>query len=90
MSRPPDDRELLSEPGITAERLADAFLDEPPLYSTSHAGGFGTLYTAAHVPDEGRVQYRWPGVVWDQSFDHFEERTHGQAFTDGEVAQWHR
>jgi predicted choloylglycine hydrolase len=80
--------ELLAEPGITAERLADAFLD-PPLYSTSHAGGFGTIYTAAHFPDEGRVQYRWPGVVWDQSFEHFKERTHVQAFTDGEVAQWH-
>jgi predicted choloylglycine hydrolase len=52
------------------EQFADAFL-EPPLYSTQHEDGFGTLYTAVYDPREGRVQYRWPGTAWEQSFERF-------------------
>ena len=38
-----------------------------------HSRGFATLYTAAYFPREGRVEYRWPDAVWEQSFDYFEE-----------------
>jgi predicted choloylglycine hydrolase len=50
----------------------DRFL-EPPLYSTDYDDGFGTLYTAVHLPAEGAVEYRWPGLSWRQSCDAFEE-----------------
>jgi predicted choloylglycine hydrolase len=74
--------ELLDDPVMTRERFVDAFL-EPPLYSTEYAGGFGTIYTAAYHPTEGRVDYRWPGVVWEQSFDRFLETGHTATFTAG-------
>jgi predicted choloylglycine hydrolase len=62
--------ELLADPAIDRERFAEAFL-EPPLHSTEHANGFGTIYTAAYHPAEGRVQYRWPGTTWEQSLNRF-------------------
>jgi predicted choloylglycine hydrolase len=60
--------ELLSE---DRARFEDAFL-EPPLHSTAHERGFGTLYTAVYEPGAGRVRYRWPGLTWEQSFERFE------------------
>jgi predicted choloylglycine hydrolase len=60
--------ELLDE---DRERFEAAFL-EPPLHSTAHARGFGTLYTAAYEPASGRVRYRWPDLTWEQSFERFE------------------
>jgi predicted choloylglycine hydrolase len=63
---------LLDDPQTTRERFADAFL-EPPLYSTEHEQGFGTIYTAVYHPGEGRVEYRWPDASWEQSFDRFSE-----------------
>jgi predicted choloylglycine hydrolase len=72
---------LLDEPELTRERFVESFL-EPPLHNTSYAQGFGTIYTAAYFPAEGRVEYRWPGVVWNQSFDRFEPSSHTQAFVE--------
>jgi predicted choloylglycine hydrolase len=63
---------LLGDPAIDEDDFVDAFL-EPPLRSTSYAGGFGTLYTAVHRPADGTIQYRWPGDRWRQSFGAFEE-----------------
>jgi predicted choloylglycine hydrolase len=63
--------ELLDE---DRQRFEDAFL-EPPLHSTAHERGFGTLYTAAYEPAGGRVRYRWPDLTWEQSFDRFEPGT---------------
>ena len=60
--------ELLAE---DRQRFEDAFL-EPPLHSTEYRRGFGTIYTAAYEPAAGRVRYRWPGLVWEQSFERFE------------------
>ncbi|WP_424931767.1 C45 family autoproteolytic acyltransferase/hydolase [Amaricoccus macauensis] len=54
----------------TPEKFIGAFL-RPPLYSTAFSIGFGTLYTAAYMPSEGRVQIRWPEHVWNKSFDNF-------------------
>ena len=68
------DREAVAEPrpgDAWRERFEDAFL-EPPLHGTAHERGFGTIYTAAYEPAAGRVRYRWPELVWEQSFDRFE------------------
>ena len=74
--------ELLDAPKMTRERLVEAFL-EPPLYSTAFSTGFGTIYTAAYYPAEGRAEYRWPGFTWSQSFDEFVEGERTQTFTEG-------
>jgi predicted choloylglycine hydrolase len=74
--------ELLDDDDLDRERFVAAFL-EPPLHSTQYAGGFGTIYTAAYYPAEGRVEYRWPGVVWEQSFDDFRESSHAAMFVEG-------
>jgi predicted choloylglycine hydrolase len=63
--------DLLGDDAVDRERFETAFL-EPPLHSTAHERGFGTIYTAAYEPAAGRVRYRWPGVVWQQSFERFE------------------
>ena len=63
--------ELLAE---DRERFEEGFL-EPPLHSTAHERGFGTLYTAAYEPTRGVVRYRWPGLTWEQSFERFEPGT---------------
>jgi predicted choloylglycine hydrolase len=69
--------DLLADERITRERFVDAFL-EPPLHNRRYEKGFGTIYTAAYHPTEGRVEYRWPDhSPWEQSFDRFssESRT---------------
>jgi predicted choloylglycine hydrolase len=62
--------DLLADPAMDRERFAAAFL-EPPLHSTEHAKGFGTIYTAVYEPAAGRAEYRWPGTAWEQSFERF-------------------
>lgn len=66
---------LLLDPGVDAEGFAAAFL-RPPLLDSAGLGHFGTLYTAAFHPTEGRVEYRWPGFTWHLSFDGFVPGTH--------------
>jgi predicted choloylglycine hydrolase len=73
--------ELLRAPEMTRERLVEAFL-EPPLYSTAFSSGFGTIYTAAYFPAEGRAEYRWPDFTWSQSFDGFVEGERTQTFVE--------
>jgi len=63
---------LLERESSDAERFAAAFL-RPPLFSTDYAHGLGTLYTAVYRPSAGMAEYRWPGVVWRQTFDDFRE-----------------
>ncbi|HWC69835.1 MAG TPA: C45 family peptidase [Actinomycetota bacterium] len=55
--------------------FAEAFL-HPPLYSSSHADGWGTLYTAVFRPGEGVVDYRWPSHAWRLGFERFTEGLH--------------
>jgi predicted choloylglycine hydrolase len=71
--------DLLADDGMTRERFIASFL-EPPLRNTDYAQGFGTIYTAAYHVAEGRVEYRWPGVVWEQSFADFRESAHTATF----------
>lgn len=56
----------------TEAKFIGAFL-KPPLYSTAFSEGFGTIYTAAYRPSAGRMSLNWPGTIWRQSFDGFEE-----------------
>ena len=56
------------------EDLVQSFLS-PPLYSDAFDRGYGTLYTAVYRPCQGAAEYRWPGALWYQSFDRFEEGT---------------
>lgn len=60
----------LDDPTMTLARLTAEFF-QPPLYSRH--SGFTTVYTAIYRPAEGRVDYRWPGKSWSQSFDNFTE-----------------
>jgi predicted choloylglycine hydrolase len=57
---------LDSEPDVTG--LTSAFLS-PPLRSTEYRRAFGTLYTAVYRPNDGVVDYLWPGDSWRRRFD---------------------
>ncbi|MCP5236050.1 MAG: hypothetical protein H6945_09980 [Zoogloeaceae bacterium] len=61
---------MLQDSELSADELIDAFL-RPPIYSNAFDRGFGTLYSAAYWPAEGRATYFWPGSSWPQSFTHF-------------------
>ena len=39
----------------------------PPLFQTSYARGYGTLYTAAYHPDDASVELLWTESAWRQS-----------------------
>jgi predicted choloylglycine hydrolase len=54
------------------QSFADAFL-RPPLLSSAYATGMGTLYTAVYKPARGAVEFRWPALVWEHSFERFRE-----------------
>jgi len=52
------------------QAFANAFL-LPPLFSTAYDSGMGTLYTAVYRVARGSVEYRWPGLTWQHSFECF-------------------
>lgn len=54
------------------QAFAAAFL-QPPLFAADYGSGMGTLYTAIYEPARGSAEYRWPGLAWEHSFDHFHE-----------------
>jgi len=56
----------------TLPEVKASFL-KPPLFRLQGDTNSGTLYTAAYFPDEGRVEYIWPGQHWNISFDSFTE-----------------
>jgi predicted choloylglycine hydrolase len=72
---------LLGDESMARERFIAAFL-EPPLHNTNYARGFGTIYTAAYYPADGRAEYRWPGFTWEQALDRFEESEHVETFAE--------
>ena len=72
---------LLEDPSVTGTDFSDAFL-RAPLFSTSYANGFGTLYTAAYHVAEGRVDIRWPAHSWSLGFDSFEEAHHTEVLAE--------
>jgi predicted choloylglycine hydrolase len=69
----------------TEDRFIETFL-KPPLYSTDFARGFGTLYTAAYWPGDGRAHVLWPGRAWKQHVNAFQDSTMRLMFPDGTVA----
>ena len=77
--------QLLQDPDVTADQFSDAFLRQP-LFSTAYANGFGTLYTVAYRPMQGRAWFRWPSFTWEQSFDVFDEGTHEELLAEGAIA----
>jgi predicted choloylglycine hydrolase len=58
----------LRESGPDPQGAIQAFLRKP-LYNTAYSRGFGTLYTAAYLPEAGAVEYHWPNRSWRRSFD---------------------
>ncbi|HTU30588.1 MAG TPA: C45 family peptidase [Solirubrobacteraceae bacterium] len=71
---------LIGDPTMTAERLLDAFLQEP-VHSSGHRSGTGTLYTASYYPGDGRMEMRWPsGERWTESFDAFVALDHTEIY----------
>jgi predicted choloylglycine hydrolase len=52
--------------------LISAFL-RPPLRSTEYGRAFGTLYTVVYRPNDGVVDYFWPGDSWRRRFDSVDE-----------------
>ena len=50
-----------------------AAFQRPPLFSADYASGLGTLYTAIYQPVSGSVEFRWPGLRWQQAFGRFQE-----------------
>jgi predicted choloylglycine hydrolase len=77
--------DLLGRSETTAASFEHAFL-RSPLFSTAYDSGFGTLYTAAYRPAEGRVDFRWPSFTWRQAFDTFDENEHTEVLARGAVA----
>lgn len=57
---------------VSADKLADAFLQEP-LYQSRFRESLGTLYTAVYRPVAGSVQIRWPSENMLQTFTGFKE-----------------
>jgi len=77
--------DLLGDDATTAQGFVDAFL-RAPLFSTSYASGFGTLYTAVYRVTEGAMEVRWPAFTWPLSFAAFEESEHTEVLAEGSVA----
>ncbi len=73
--------ELLDDPSTDVAGFVDAFL-RAPLFSTSYAHGFGTLYTAAYDVASDSMQIRWPSHRWQLSFDAFEEESHTEVLAE--------
>jgi predicted choloylglycine hydrolase len=67
--------QALDDPAMTLPDLISRFL-APPLYSRRTRST--TVYTAVYRPEEGKVDYLWPGKSWCQRIGRFDpgEYTH--------------
>jgi len=72
---------LLGDETIDAQGFVDSFL-RAPLFSTSYAHGFGTLYTSAYRPTEGAARFIWPAMSWDLGFDSFVDGEHTEVLAE--------
>ena len=72
---------LLDDGAIDADGFVEAFL-RAPLFSTSYANGFGTLYTAAYRPSVRTARFVWPARSWELGFDRFEEGEHTEVLAE--------
>ena len=71
----------LEDEACDAASFADAFL-RAPLFSTSYANGFGTLYTAVYQPAEAMAEYRWPAASFAMSFAGSEDQEHTEVLAE--------
>ena len=72
---------LLEDPTMDARSFSDSFL-RAPLFSTSYANGFGTLYTAEYRPTQRVARYRWPTRTWELGFDRFDPGEHTEVLAE--------
>jgi predicted choloylglycine hydrolase len=72
---------MIEDPSWNAATFTESFL-RAPLFSTSYAHGFGTLYTAVYRAGEGVVEYRWPAFAWRLGFDAFVEAEHTEVLAE--------
>jgi predicted choloylglycine hydrolase len=72
---------LIEDPDEDAGSFAESFL-RSPLFSTSYAHGFGTLYTAVYRPGDGVAEYRWPAFAWRLGFTSFVEGEHVEVLAE--------
>ena len=70
---------------MTRESFIQRLPRAAALTARAFSSGFGTIYTAAYHPAEGRAEYLWPGFTLSQSFDGFVESEHTQAFDPATV-----
>jgi predicted choloylglycine hydrolase len=71
----------IEDPSVDADAFAESFL-RAPLFSTSYAHGFGTLYTAVYRAAAGVVDYRWPAFAWRLGFDAFPQVEHTEVLAE--------
>src|SRR4029453_12079870 len=76
---------LIEDPDEDAGSFAESFL-RSPLFSTSYAHGFGTLYTAVYRVADGVADYRWPSTSWGLGFGSFVEGEHAEVLAEPEFA----
>lgn len=76
---------LLDDPSVDAQAFTESFL-RAPLFSTSYANGFGTLYTAAYRPVQGVIRLIWPTHIWDLGFDRFDPGEHTEVLAEPSFA----
>jgi predicted choloylglycine hydrolase len=72
---------LIEDPSSDAAAFTESFL-RAPLFATSYAYGFGTLYTAVYRAGDGSVEYRWPAFAWRFGFDAFVEAEHTEVLAE--------
>jgi len=72
---------LLEDPSVDIQGFVDSFL-RTPLFSTSYAHGFGTLYTASYQPTARIAHFVWPAMAWPLGFDRFEEGEHTEVLAE--------
>jgi predicted choloylglycine hydrolase len=72
---------LLEDPTVDVEAFAASFL-RAPLFSTSYAHGFGTLYTAVYRPTDGVAEFRWPTYAWPLALGGFTEGSHTEVLAE--------
>ena len=76
---------LLHGGAPTVGTFVDSFL-QAPLYGSDYSRRMGTLYTCAYDVHAGRVEYRWPGIAWEQSFAVFSEGERTVSFAAASAA----
>jgi hypothetical protein len=62
-------RSLRCKTAIQTRRLRSLHSSNRRSTTRAYADGFGTMYTAAYRPNDGVVDYVWPGSTWRRGFD---------------------